>query len=171
MVGLGGLDIRELLSILLGNGVVLSIPYFLKPLGCKVCQPVEQFRAVSPKLHACDADIIIVKHCGIKRQKLEGTRAISPTLKLCQTHRCQEGTVFVTGGTGESLLFAWSQQSVSLSSACRGPGVPSPVRMASTSMARTVSPVTASAPLVLVPSPPVLPFIPLPLVSILLTSF
>lgn len=49
MYCVAGLDIRELLSILLGNVIVLSIQYFLKPLGCKVCQPVEQFRALSPK--------------------------------------------------------------------------------------------------------------------------
>lgn len=41
-----------------------------------------------------------------------------------------------------------------MSSACRDPGVPSPVRTDSTSTARTVSPVTASVPPVLVPSPP-----------------
>lgn len=56
----------------------------------------------------------------------------------------------------------YSQKSVS--SACRDPGVPSPVRTDNTSMARTVSPATASVPLVLVPSPPVLLFILLALV-------
>ena len=38
-----------------------------------------------------------------------------------------------------------------LSSACRGPGVPSPVRTDGTSTAKTASPATASAPPVLVP--------------------
>lgn len=52
---------------------------------------------------------------GIEREKnKEGTRAISPALKLCQTHRSLGEAIFVTYGIGESWPLCLAHRSLCL---------------------------------------------------------
>lgn len=88
-----------------------------------------------------------------------GSRAISPHFEALPNLLISWGRYICTHGVGESLPLHLVTAACILSSACRAPGVPSPVKMAGTSMAWTVSPVTASAPPVLVPITPDLLFL------------
>lgn len=97
---------------------------------------------------------------------MEGTRASSLLWSFAKSTGLWGELYVLHMELGVITSLPWSQHS--MSSACRDPGVPSPVRTDSTSTVRTVSPVTASAPPVLVPSPPVLVFIPLALIYLFL---